>query len=207
MPKKALVIGHPERTASLKVAEAILGLIAQVPNTDEPKSPDPGTRARVIASRAAMKAALTAGSLALPPGTLGWLTMLPELVAVWKLQAQMVADIAGIYDKNAYLTREQMIYCLFRHTAAQAVRDLVVRVGERILVQGVSLGAMQVIAREVGISITRRAIRKGVSRWLPVIGALGVGTYAYFDTAQVARTAIELFEREITLDCSSPQQF
>ncbi len=119
----------------------------------------------------------------------------------------MVADIAGIYDKNAYLTREQMIYCLFRHTAAQAVRDLVVRVGERILVQGVSLGAMQVIAREVGISITRRAIRKGVSRWLPVIGALGVGTYAYFDTAQVARTAIELFEREITLDCSSPQQF
>jgi hypothetical protein len=124
-----------------------------------------------IASRAAMKAALTAGSLALPPGTLSWLTMLPEPLAVWKLQAQMVADIAGIYDKDAYLTREQMIYCLFRHTAAQAVRDLVVRVGERILVQGVSLGAMQVIAREVGISITR-----GVSRWLPIIGALGVGT-------------------------------
>jgi hypothetical protein len=205
MPTKPLAIGHPERAAGLKVAEAILVLIGQVPNTDEPKSPDPGTRARAIASRAAMKAALTAGSLALPPGTLGWLTMLPELVAVWKLQAQMVADIAGIYDKNAYLTREQMIYCLFRRTAAQAVRDLVVRVGERILVQGVSLGAMQVIAREVGISITRRAIRKGVSRWLPVIGAVGVGTYAYFDTGQVARTAIELFEREI-LDCSSPQQ-
>jgi hypothetical protein len=98
-----------------------------------------------------------------------------------------------------------MIYCLFRHTAAQAVRDLVVRVGERILVQGVSLGAMQGIAREVGISITRRAIRKGV--WLPVIGAVGIGTYAYFDTGQVARTAIELFEREITLDCSSPHRF
>jgi hypothetical protein len=137
MPTKPLAIGHPERAAGLKVAEAILVLIGQVPSTDEPKSPDPGTRARAIASRAAMKAALTAGSLALPPGTLGWLTMLPELVAVWKLQAQMVADIAGIYDKNAYLTREQMIYCLFRHTAAQAVRDLVVRVGERILVQGV----------------------------------------------------------------------
>jgi len=206
MPKKTLAIGRPERTARLKVAEAILGLIAQVPNTDEPKSPDPGTRARAIASRAAVKAALTAGSLALPPGPLGWLTMLPELLAVWKLQAQMVADIAGIYDKNAYLTREQMIYCLFRHTASQIVRDSVVRVGERILVQRVSLGAMQAIAREVGISITRRAIGKGVSRWLPVIGALGVGSYAYYDTGQVARTAIGLFEREIEIGFNSRQR-
>jgi len=95
MPKKTLAIGRPERTASLKVADAILGLIAQVPNTDEPKSPDPGTCARAIAARAAVKAAITAASLALPPGPLGWLTMLPELVAVWKLQAQMVADTAG----------------------------------------------------------------------------------------------------------------
>jgi hypothetical protein len=82
MPKKTLAIGHPERAAGLKVAEAVLGLIAQVPNTDEPKSPDPDTRARAIASRAAMKAALIAGSLALPPGPLGWLTMLPELLAI-----------------------------------------------------------------------------------------------------------------------------
>lgn len=209
MPKKTLAIGRPERAAGLKVAEAILGLgvIAQVPNTDEPKSPDPGTRARAIASRAAMKAALTAGSLALPPGPLGWLTMLPELVAVWRLQAQMVADIAGIYDKNAYLTREHMIYCLFRHTAAQAVRDLVARVGERFLVHRVSLEVMQAIARKVGIRITQRTIGRGVSRWLPVIGALGVGAYAYFDTGQVARTAIALFEREINLDCNSPQRF
>lgn len=64
MPKKTLAIGHPERAASLKVAEAILGLIGQVPNTEEHMSPDPGARAHAIASRAAMKAAITAGSLA-----------------------------------------------------------------------------------------------------------------------------------------------
>ena len=161
MPKKTLAIGHPERTAGLKVAEAILGVIGQVPNTDEPKSPDPGTRARAIASRAAMKAALTAGSLALPPGPLGWLTVLPELLAVWKLQAQMVADIAGIYDKNAYLTREQMIYCLFRHTAAQAVRDLVVRVGERIWFKGCPLAqCRRSHARSVSVSPGARSERE-----------------------------------------------
>jgi hypothetical protein len=31
---------------------------------------------------------------------------------------------------------------------------------------------------------------------LPVIGALGVGAYAYYDTGQVARTAIDLFGAE-----------
>jgi hypothetical protein len=49
------------------------------------------------------------------------------------------------------------------------------------------------------VTITQHAIGTGVSRWLPVIGAVGVGAYAYYDTGQVARTAIELFEREIEI--------
>ena len=61
---------------------------------------------------------------------MGMLTLLPELVAVWRIQ-------------------EQMLYCLFKHTASQAVRD---------------------------------------------------AGYAYFDTAQVARSAIELFEKDIDVE-------
>jgi uncharacterized protein (DUF697 family) len=181
------------------IARTILNFIGHIPGTTEKKSLDPAQRARLIARSAARKAADTAGSLALPPGPLSWLTVLPELVAVWKLQAQMVADIAGIYGNKAELTQEQMIYCLFRHTAAQAVRDLVVRIGERFLVQQVSVRAFQVAARKIGVTITQRAIGRGVSRWLPVVGAVGVGAYAYYDTGQVARTAIELFEREIEI--------
>jgi len=44
------------------------------------------------------------------------------------------------------------------------------------------------------VKLSRRALGEGVSRWLPVIGALGVGAYAYYDTGQVAATAIELFD-------------
>src|SRR4029453_11835577 len=87
--------------------------------------------ARQISRRAAAKAAVTAGSLAMPPGPLGWLTIAPELLAVWKIQAQMVSDLAGVYGKAATLTKEHMGYCLFRHTAAQLVRDVAVRVVQR----------------------------------------------------------------------------
>lgn len=195
----AIVTSNAGDEPGHKIAQTILDFIGHVPDTSEKKSLDPSRRARAIARSASRKAAVTAGSLALPPGPLGWLTVLPELIAVWKLQTQMVADIAGIYGNKAELTREQMIYCLFRHTAAQAVRDLVVRVGERYLVRHLSGRAFQAAARKIGVTITQQAIGKGVSRWLPVIGAMGVGAYAYYDTRQVARTAIELFEREIEI--------
>jgi hypothetical protein len=197
MAKKALTAPDPDDDARSKIAEAILDFIGRIPSTDELKSDRPLDRVRSIATVAATKAAITAGSLALPPGPLGWLTILPELIAIWKIQAQMVADIAGAFGKEAFLAREQMLFCLFRHTAAQAVRDLVVRVGERVLVRRVSLRAAQAIAKKIGIRITQRAIGKGVSRWLPIVGALGVAGYAYYDTAQVAQTAIELFQQEI----------
>jgi len=200
VPKTALTTRSQHEKAGHRVAEAILDFIGRVPTSEEHRSRNPAERARSIANSAAARAALMAGSLALPPGPLGWLTILPELVAVWKIQAQMVADIAGIYGKDAALTREQMIYCLFRHAAAQAVRDLVVRVGERLLVQRVSIRTLQGIAQRIGVRITQQAIGKGISRWVPVVGALGVGAYAYYDTGQVARTAIELFRHEVEID-------
>src|SRR5687768_8070694 len=109
MPKKASSVPVPSDDLVSKIVEAILNFIGQIPSTDENKNQDPVERARSIASAAATKAAMTAGTLALPPGPLGWLTILPELITIWKIQAQMVADIAGTYGKQAYLTREQML--------------------------------------------------------------------------------------------------
>jgi hypothetical protein len=191
---------EPRRT----MAEAILALIGQIPGTAERRRRQPGERARSIARSAALKAAVTSGTLALPPGPLGWLTIPPELMTIWRIQAQMVVDIAGTYGRHASLTREQMLYCLFRHTAAQAVREVAVRVGERFVVRRTSLRATQGIAQKVALRITRRAVGRGVSRWLPVIGALGVGAYAYYDTMLVARTAVELLSHEIEVEPDEP---
>ena len=91
------------------------------------------------------------------------------------------------------------MYCLFRHTAAQAFRDLTIRVGERVLVKQASLKVMQSIAKKVGVKISQRALGKGLTRWIPIVGAVGVGAYAYYDTAQGAATAIELFESDLAI--------
>jgi hypothetical protein len=181
-----------------QVAHAILALVARVPESDLSPSGAPRMVARSLGTTAAVKAAVVAGSLALPPGPLGWLTILPEMAGVLRIQSHLAADIARVYGRTATLTPEQMLYCLFRHSAAQAVRDLAVRAGERLLVQEVSTQMIQSVARAIGLHLTERAIGRGVSRWVPIVGAIGVGGYAYYDTTRVAATAVELFEADTT---------
>jgi hypothetical protein len=186
--------------AASGIAATVLQTLARVPPTGEREGPDPGSRAREIAKLAARKASVAAGTLALPVGPLGWLTILPELAAVWRIQAQMVADIAGAHGRHATLTPEHMLYCLFRYAAAQAVRDLAVRVGTRWLVRRLPAQALEAVAGKVGLRIAQRAAGSGASRWLPLIGAVGVGAYAWYDTGKVAEAAIELFEQDSARD-------
>lgn len=181
-------------------ADAIFDLVLHVPPSTEQALDQPAQRARAIGRTAARQASLLSGSLSLPPGFIGWLTVLPELVGVWKLQAQMVSDIASVYGQQKTLGREQMLYCLFKHVSAQLFRDVVVRVGERVVVHQISLVFLQALAKNLGLKLTRMAIGKGAARFVPLLGAVGVGAYAYFDTLQVAKTAVELFERDITVD-------
>ena len=182
------------------MGDAILALVLRVPASTQHSVEQPEVRGRALGRAAARQASLMAGSLALSPGILGWLTILPELLGVWKLQAQLVSDIAAVYGKSATLGREQMMYCLFKHVSAQLFRDVVVRVGERYLIQRASLGFIQSTARTLGVKVTHNIIGKSVSRFVPLLGAVGVSAYAYFDTTQVAKTAIELFSRDIVVD-------
>src|SRR5262245_64504535 len=189
-----------------KLLEALERFLSEVPDTVELVSATPEARAKEIARRAAKKAALLAGGLALPPGPLGYLTIVPDLVGIWKIQGQMVADIAGTFGAKTYLGKEQMLYCLFRHAAAQAMRDIVIRVGQRFLIRRPALRTTQQVLRRIALRITQRLTGDAIARWLPIVGAFGVGAYAYYDTGQVARTAIDLFRREIDVEPAMPDR-
>lgn len=189
-------------TVHSRIAQTILDAIAHIPDTDERKSRTPREQARKIASAAAAKAGLSAGALATPPGLAGMLTLIPELFTVWRVQTKMIADIAGIYGQTLKLTREQMLYCLFKATAPAAVGALVVIIGESVLVRRPTLSVIQKIAEKVGIKVTQSLLGKSIARWLPLIGALGVGAYTYYETGRVAQTAIDLFEKAIEVEAT-----
>jgi hypothetical protein len=183
-----------------KVHEIFTDLTANIPGSTEPPSADPSTLARRLTTKAASQAAVVSGSLALPPGPLGMLTVLPDLVAVWNLQRQLVADIAACYGKTDQLGTETMTYCLFRHAAAQVARDLVVRTAERVLVRRAPLAMVERTLARIGVAVSRRVAGRTLSRWLPIAGAVGIGAYAFYDTVQVGKTAQRLFQSTIEVE-------
>jgi hypothetical protein len=200
MVKRASQQVFARRVGDHGVVERLLDLVGDIPDSDEPHAAQPRARSRALGRAAAAKAASTAGALALPPGPLGWITIAPELYAVWKIQAQMVADIAAAHGKHHQLTREQMLFCLFSHTAASAFRDLVIRIGERHVVRRAPLSALYAIANKVAIRIAQRSASRLVTRWVPVVGAIGVAGYVYIDSGRVADASIGLFSTAITIE-------
>ncbi len=177
-----------------KVAGVIERVIAEVPAPRTHAVRNAAGSAERIARSAAQKAALVSGSLALPPGPLGLLTVLPDLYVIWKVQRQMVADIFALHGRSAELTRTHMLYCLFRHMASQVLRDVAVRTGQRVVIEQLSSGALRHALSKLGTTVTQRVAGTAASRWVPLAGAAAVGAYAYWDTLQVARTARRLLE-------------
>ena len=127
----------------------------------------------------ARQAAALSGSLALPPGPLGMLTVLPDLYVIWKTQRQMVADIFGVCTGAAPNSPRHMLYCLFRHAASHVLRDVAVRTGQRVIVQQLTAGALKGIMGKLGVTVTRRVVGTAASRWVPLAGAAAVGAFVF----------------------------
>ncbi len=191
----------PAHQTFLSVLE---NLATSIPHSDEPASGDPKERTKGIVRMAGMKAGAVSAGLAIPPGPLGLLTVIPDLMRVWQIQRQMVADIAACFGKSAQLNRQMMVYCLFRHGAAIVVRDVVARVGERVIVKQASLRVIQQTLRRVGIQVTQKTVGKTISRWLPVLGPVLIGGYSFLDTRSVGKTAIDAFSRQIDIMPENP---
>ena len=167
-------------------------VLADIPAPSTERVEKPESAAKAIARRAAKRAALLSGSLALPPGPLGFVTVLPDLYLIWQTQRQMVSDIFGVYGRSAELTPTHMLFCLFRHAASQVVRDVAVRGAERLVIRQLSGSALRNALGTVGVSVSRRLAGTATGRWIPLAGAAAVGAYAYWDTMQVAVTATRL---------------
>ena len=194
MSDKNLVVSALGSSAVEALTTVALDIAGRIPSSEQQTATQPLLAAQALTRTAANKAAMTSGTLALAPGPFGLLTVLPDLLAVWRIQSQLVSDIAAVYGQSASLSKEHMLFCLFKHSAAQAVRDLAVRAGDRWLVRKVSGALVQNIAKRIGVRLSQKVLGNGAARFFPLLGAVGVGGYAYYDTTKVAASAIALFE-------------
>lgn len=179
----------------LQVQRALEYFLSRIPESDEPSATDPEARSQKIIEKAAWKAGLLSGGLAIPPGPLGLLTVLPDVVAIWRVQAQMAADVAACYGQQGSMSRDEMLYCLFKHTASQYVRHLAVESGGRLLIRRAALRIGDEVLAKVGLRCAQRLATRSAVRALPLLGAAAVGAYAFYDTRKVGQTSREVFRQ------------
>ena len=186
-----------------KAVNLIFELITEIPDSLHSATDDPDAKVKLLVQQASLKAATVSATLSIPAGLTGILTAIPDIAAIWRIQAQLVADVAATYGKLAVLTREAMVWCLFRHSAASLLRDLAVRTGSRIVVQKLSSTALKKIIEKIGLKISSSLVSKTILRAIPAIGAIGNGAYAYYDTTEVGKTAAAYFKALADQDASS----
>lgn len=190
---RAMMDNVLESSFAMKIAEKLLEFVSKVPESQYSKTENSAESSSKLKQRSCVKAAATSAALAFPVGPIGWLTIVPELLAVWRIQGHMVADIAAMHGHSDKLTKEVMLYCLFNHSASQAIKDVTARVGERAFLRSTSTSMARQITARVGTRFTQKAVQRMVTRWVPVIGALGMAAYVYYDTNKVAKTAMTYF--------------
>ena len=127
---------NDEKTEKLKdkLSALLFELITDIPESLHAPSENSDEKIKHLIRKAARNAAIVSATLSVPAGVTGVLTSIPDIAAIWRIQAQLVSDIAATYGKFAMLSREAMVWCLFRHSAAQFLRDIAVRTGSRIVV-------------------------------------------------------------------------
>ncbi len=179
-----------------KLVKTLYDVISEIPVSRFEVESDADVKSRSLIEKKAIKAAFISAGLSLPPGPAGYLTLLPDLTGIWKLQRNMVADIAAVYGKKSMLGREQMLYCLFRHSISQVMRDIMVRTVTRVTIEETIAAISEQILRRIGVHLARKTSSKFIARTIPVLGTLGAGAYAYFDTKLVGKTAMDLFTSE-----------
>ena len=146
-----------------RLGAAVLELVGQPPRSGLRRRADPDVATAELMRKAAGKAGLAAGALALPLGPISWLTVLPELGLVWRVQAALVADIAAVHG-HPPPDQAQLLYCLFEHASGRALRQLLVQAGERGVVQNLSGKVLKLAAARVGASLAKRVAGRSVAR-------------------------------------------
>lgn len=177
-----------------KLSSILFDVITDIPESLYNKNDNPDKRIQKIIRNACIKSAAISTTLSIPAGVTGVLTAIPDIAAIWRLQAQLVSDIAATYGKFALLSREAMIWCLFRHSAAELLRDIAVRTGSRLILQKLSITALQTLLKKIGLSISTKFVGRIAMRAIPAIGAICNGAYTWYDTYEVGRTAATYFK-------------
>ncbi len=159
-----------------------------------------------IIKNASWKAGTISATCSLPGGAFGFLTLLPELIMIFRIQGTMIKDISCVYGKDSQLNRELLLFCLFKHGGAHIFRKFVEETGVKVLIRPTTVRAFQALLQKIGLDISKRVLRKNLTRWIPFAGAAVTGTFAFMDTKSIGDNTRVIFSKIIEIDSTTQSE-
>jgi uncharacterized protein (DUF697 family) len=158
-----------------------------------------GTPVEMI-REAAQKAFWVSTTLSAVPGPFGLATILPEIVAVTKVQLNLVYKIAKYYQ-NLETINQSIVLLIFANALGLTVgNQLVRRVGMRLIIKALSTPVIERIARLIGLRIAAGITKRIAGRWLIVVAAPLFGLFSKKMTQKIGIEATALFAEPIEFE-------
>lgn len=175
-------------------ADLLLNFIPYPEDTTVTGSPDEMIRK---AGRQAFAISTCAGMI---PGFLGFFSILPELIAVTKLQINLVYKLAKYYGK-AHRLNPSIIFSIFATAMGVGEHRIFMReAGPRIVVKALSSHAIQSLAPRIGTRISAQMAGKRLARWIPILTAPAFGYFSKSMTERIAYAADEVFLPDLDIE-------
>lgn len=146
-----------------------------------------------LVKKASAQTASISATLALPGGLTGVLTLVPEIYSIWRIQAQLISNIAYINGKATLVSREQMLWCMFRQMGYGLVKEFVFQRGSVFVVKKMQDQAFQKALQKLGLAMLSKQSVRFAGKIIPLLGSVSAGTLSYYDTRRTAQRAIELY--------------
>lgn len=148
---------------------------------------------------ASWKAFSISTAAAIPPGPFGLVTILPEIVAVTKIQMNLIYRIAKYHQQVGKVNRT-LVLLIFGNALGFAVgSEFLKKVGSRLLVESAGTQGVRNIALRIGKQITRRILPKTVARWVPIVLAPIFGAFSKSLTTKIGQEADKIFCKDIAI--------
>jgi hypothetical protein len=149
------------------------------------------------ASRAAFLISTGAG---IPTGPVGLATIIPEVIAITKLQINLIFKVAKFHQQEAKVNKTIILAVLGVAVGVVLKHALINKVGTRVIVKSLSAEGAKRITREIGEKFAAGLLKRGLGRWIPLMLAPVFGYLSLSMTRKIGREAESLFSHELEVD-------
>ena len=150
--------------------------------------------------KAARSAFFISTGASIPGGAVGVATLVPELVALTKLQINLILKVAKFYQQETKVNKTIILAILGGALGVVLKHAFVNKVGTRIIVKSLSAEGTKRITRQIGEKIAVTFLKKGAGRLVPILLAPVFGYFSLSMTRKVGRQAESLFSHELEVD-------